>query len=106
MEKDLKTLLEALLDQEEKTLIRAEIKYGTFRLHATYGTNPEAVKKIENEYGVGKEELSKLIETHLKQPLESLTREITKMMVGHVEEKSGLKCEYMKIDISKTEDEE
>lgn len=106
MEKEFKTLLEALLDQDEKTLIRAEIKYGTFKLHTTCGTNPEIVKKIENEYGVGKEELSKLIETHLKQPLESLTEELTKMMVKHVEEKSGFKCKLMEININKTEDKE
>lgn len=106
MEKEFKTLLEALLDQDEKTLIRAEIKYGTFKLHATCGTNPETVKKIENEYGVGKEELNKLIEKHLEQPLKSLTEEITKMMMNHMEAKSGLKCEFTKIDICKTEDEE
>lgn len=105
MEKEFKTLLEALLDQDEKTLIRAEIKYGTFKLHTTCGTNPETVKKIENEYGVGKEELKKLIETHLKQPFESLTEELTKMMVKHVEEKTGLKHELTRIDINKTEDE-
>lgn len=106
MEKDFETLLKALLDQDEKTLIRAEIKYGAFRLHATCGTNPEAVKKIKNDYGVGKEELSKLVEKHLTQPLQNLTEEITKMMMNHMEAKSGLKCEYMKIDISKTEDGE
>ena len=106
MEKEFKTLLEALFDQDEKTLIGAEIKYGTSRLHMTCGTNPETVKKIENEYGVGKEELSKLIETHLKPPLESLTKELTKMMVKHVEEKSGLKCKFTEIDINKTEDKE
>ena len=106
MEKEFKTLLEALLDQDEKTLIGAEIKYGTSRLRMTCGTNPDTAKKIENEYGVGKEELSKLIETHLKQPLESLTKELTKMMVKHVEEKFYLKCKVTEIDINKTEDKE
>lgn len=106
MEKDFETLLEALFDQEEKTLIRAEIKYGTFRLHITCGTNPEAVKKIKNEYGVEKEELSKLIEKHLAQPLESLTEELKKIMIKHVEEKFSSRCRALKIDINKTEGEE
>lgn len=106
MEKEFEKLLNKLFGNE-KVLIRGEIRYSSVRIHATCGSNPEAIKEIKEDYGIEEKEIDKLAEKYLKPAFNDLSNELAKMIQKNSEKEHGLNCKVLTIEVKRdSEDKE
>lgn len=105
MEKEFEKLLNKLLGEDEM-LIRGEIRYSSVRIHATCVSNPEAIKKIKEDYGIEKKEIDELAKKYLKPAFNNLSNELAKIIQKNSEKKHGLNCKFLTLEVKRDLEDE